>query len=316
MYLHNREDVWLIGDVHAGRRFERGVPLHRRGEREAAQLAKLKAELATPNVTINIMVGDLHDHPHVGYGVVLDVATAYLSADPAVDYYIMAGNHDLPRNIEVVGAFDIFEKIVSDRHNIHVIRKPVVIDGMALFPWEWTRSAEEQVANLDGQEYYAAIGHWDLQSFGGDDSHLAPANLFAEDVKLYSGHWHLSGEYKVSGRTVHCTGSMQPYTHAEDPDGEIYVTLTLAEFNEIDPVTLKNKCVRILLKPGEELPVDLDCLALTPKRVIDEQMKEDEIALGDFNWNTILSSKIGLLEPHVQEFITDKIGEYNAGPDS
>lgn len=316
MYLHNRQDVWLIGDVHAGRRFERGVPLHRRGEREAEQLAKLKEELATPEVKINIVVGDLFDHPHVGYSVVLDVATAYLSTDPAVDYYIMAGNHDLPRNIGVVGAFDMFEKIVSDRHNIHVIRKPFVIDGIALFPWEWTRSAEEQVADLEGQEYYAAIGHWDLQSFGGDDSHLAPVNLFAEDVKLYSGHWHLPGEYKVSGRTVHCTGSMQPYTHAEDPDGGIYVTLTLDEFNEIDPFTLKDKCVRILLKAGEELPADLDCLALTAKRFVEEEAAKETVALGDFNWSAILSTKIGALEPHVQEFIHEKIGEYNAGAES
>ncbi|MGI9362597.1 MAG: hypothetical protein ACR2O7_13685, partial [Parasphingorhabdus sp.] len=83
-----------------------------------------------------------------------------------------------------------------------------------------------------------------------------------------------------------------------------------------NPAGFKNKCVRILLKEGEELPVDLDCLALTPKRVIDEIAEKNEIAPGDFNWNTILSSKIGLLEPHVQEFIHDKIGEYNAGPGS
>ncbi|MGI9361634.1 MAG: metallophosphoesterase, partial [Parasphingorhabdus sp.] len=304
------------GDVHAGRRFERGVPLHRRGEREAAQLARLQEELATPNITINITIGDLFDHPHVGYGTVLEVAQAYLNADSAVQYFIMAGNHDLPRNVEVVGAFDVFEKIVAARPNITVVRNPLVWEGIAMFPWEWTRSAEEQVADLDDQEYDVVVGHFDLQSFGGDDSHMVPVNVIPDNVELYSGHWHLPGDYKVSGRTVHCTGSMLPFSHAEDPEGEIYVTLTLDEFNAENPAGFKNKCVRILLKPGEELPVDLDCLALTAKRHVEEEAEKEAEALGDFNWSAILATKIGVLEPHVQEFIHEKIGEYNAAAES
>lgn len=37
--------VKSLGDVHLGRRFTQGVPLHRRGEREALVLAQFAAEL-------------------------------------------------------------------------------------------------------------------------------------------------------------------------------------------------------------------------------------------------------------------------------
>src|SRR3546814_16299307 len=61
--------------------------------------------------------------------------------------------------------------------------------------------------------------HWDLQSFGGDDSHICPTAAlkakFGDGLTIYSGHYHLPGEYEVDGHTVVCTGSMEPYSHAD-----------------------------------------------------------------------------------------------------
>lgn len=300
----------LIGDPHLGRKFQTGVPLHRRGEREALQLKQFVEELRAPD-ELNICVGDLFDHPFVAFSVVLDAARAYheaAAASPSTTFVVLAGNHDIPRNTETVGAFDIFSALMAPLKNVVVLTKPAVIDEVALFPWEWTRTAEEQVADVQGQKFHTVVGHWDLESFGGDDSHICPTHLFDNDVNIYSGHYHLAGDYVVGGRTVHCTGSMQPYTHAEDPEGKMYVTLTLDEALARDD--LSEKCVRILLNKGQELPTDLDCLALTAKRVSEDVAPED-LNIEGFNWSNILTEKMADVPTHVVEFIEDKLKEFS-----
>ena len=313
--LPSGKAAWLIGDPHLGRKFETGVPLHRRGEREKKQMDRFIAELNTPDVSYNIMVGDLLDHPHVGYGVTVAAAEAYKAAakaNPSVDYIALAGNHDLPRNLGVVGAWEAFKEMTRGIPNILVITRPWWdLEGKVIcFPWDWKRSAIE-VLPVDGSNFlkgFTAIGHWDLKSFGGDDSHIAPvAELQALGItEIYSGHYHTAGDYEVGGGVVHCTGSMEPYSHAEDPDGEIYVTLTLAEAN--DGRDLTDKCVRLILAEDEEVPFDLECLALTYKREKDHVEQIQTIGLQDFDWRGIMDEALAPLDPEVRAFIQDRIG--------
>lgn len=306
--LTDGTEVALIGDPHLGRKFETGVPLHRRGERERRQLENFKAQLAQEAGMV-VVVGDLFDHPHVGFKVVLDAYQAIVAAaNDDREIFVMAGNHDLPRNLEAVGAFEMLEALLAEVPDVQVVRVPRVYEGVALFPWQWNRAALEQVDDVSAPAQLA-IGHWDLQSFGGDDSHMAPTVAlkakFGDDLAIYSGHYHLPGEYQVDGHTVICTGSMEPYSHAEDPTGDLYVTLTLAEIEARDD--LHDKVVRVLLAEGEELPVDVDCLALTAKRAAKEAA--GEVSLGDFDWSTILAEKLAPLTPEVRDFIEVRLGE-------
>lgn len=64
----------LIRDPHIGLKFEVGVPMHRRGERERSQFAKIVAALNTEGVEYNITVGDLFEHPFVSHSVVVRTA--------------------------------------------------------------------------------------------------------------------------------------------------------------------------------------------------------------------------------------------------
>lgn len=311
--LSNGKTVALIGDPHLGRKFETGVPLHRRGERERNQLANFQEQLVQ-EVDAVVMVGDLFDHPHVGFKTVLD---AYIAIDAAAvatgnDIFLLAGNHDLPRRLEVVGAFEMLEALLDGHPQVTIVKRPWAWEELAFFPWQWDTCAADQVAAIhDNGRVEVAIGHWDLQSFGGDDSHMAPTAAlkakFGDELAIYSGHYHLPGEYEVDGHTVICTGSMEPYSHAEDPDGSLYVTLTLDELEARDD--LHDKCVRVLLAEGEELPDDLDCLALTAKRARKEDGDVPEIELGDFDWNGILAEKLAPLTPEVREFIEARLGE-------
>lgn len=307
--------VHLIGDPHLGKKFEVGVHVSRRGEREQKQAMHFRRELEA-DADIIVMVGDLFDHPYVGLSVIDAAATAIYSAalnNPDVTFIMMPGNHDLPRNVAAVGAFhDLWDRLHERLPNLVIPRSPEVIRGLAIFPWQWDRTAEEQVADVAGDTAVAAVGHWDLKSFGGSDNHLAPvAALRAAfgDIPLYSGHFHVPGEYLVMGYPVLCTGSLEPYSHGEDPDNAVYVTLDRAEaLAQAD--TLVDKCVRVRLAPGEDLP-EINCLALTHTReaVVDHGVSQ-RVSLDTFDWDAILRTKLATLDPEVREFIEERLPSY------
>ena len=320
--LYDTDDghtVWLIGDPHLGRRFETGVPLHRRGEREAGQLVRFKEELATDCDT-NIMVGDLFDHPQVALSVIVEAAEAYLQAAdarPDTEFFAMAGNHDKSRNLSAIGAWEVFSRLIAGRRpNLHVVDVPGQVEDIAFFPWEWGVSAIDQIEARfpkRNKEIALAVGHWDLHSFGGNDDHLAPTALLMERFpnlqQITSGHYHLEGNWPVGDHSVLCTGSMEPYSHAEDPDGELYVTLSVDELAATDPADLFNKHVRVLLRDGDELPTGLDCLALTGKRVTADEGDAETVAerLGAFDWSAILEECLKDVPPFVREFIDERL---------
>lgn len=304
--------VHLVGDPHLARKFEMGVPLHRRGDRERMQLEKFILELNTPDVDQVVIVGDVFDHPHVGYHAVLSTFEAL--RDTTNNVIVMTGNHDEPRNTGVVSAIDLLDELCQQLPHVTMVRKdPKQIGDLVLFPWDWATTAEDQVAAFEPwPPVEAAIGHWDLISFGGDESHMAPVRSLHTkfgQIPLYSGHYHIEGDFVVDGVTVHCTGSMEPYSHGEDPNGERYLTMTLAEL-EACSEDLTDKCVRILLAEGEELPTDLDCLALTAKRLRAEDVQLEEIDTSQFSWKEILEQSLEDVPQHVREFIDDKMKEY------
>lgn len=305
--------VKLIGDPHLGRKFETGVPLHRRGEREVLQMALFQRELNTLDVDKVVVMGDLFDHPHVGYGVVLRTFQALQQTFNEV--IVMTGNHDEPRKRDVVCAIDILEEMCSSLSHVAFVRHtPQQIDGIAVFPWNWTQTATEQVLDFvpDG-DLTMIVGHWDLIDYGGDTSHIAPTLALRERVSatapIFTGHYHVPGGYEVDGVEITCTGSMEPYTHGEDPEGVRYITLTLEEL-ETCGQDLTDMCVRVLLKEGEELPLDLDCLALTGKRVKETSTQLEEIDVENFSWKDILTDALADVPPHVKDFIDDKLKEY------
>lgn len=303
-----------IGDPHIGRKFN-GTPIHRRGEREEMQFVQLVDELAV-DCDVNVTMGDLFDKAlDIPESVIARTADIYLTAArarPKTHFIVMAGNHDLSQKVGTVGAFHLFAKAVARVGNIQVLFMPAIILGAIFYPWQWGITALEQTTGHRYGTVKVAFGHWDLEDFGGSTDHMCPARQLAElgVEHIVTGHWHLPGTYQVDGVDVLCTGSMAPYTHAEDPDGDLYVTLTLEE--ALSRGDLYDKCVRVLLTPGETLP-DIDCLQLTSKRVgsvSDEEVELTEVGLGDFNLTNILNEAFDeqkVVEP-VRVFIREKLG--------
>lgn len=298
----------FIGDPHLGRKFETGVPFARRGERERKQLAHFREELEI-DADIIVVVGDLFDHPYVGYAVV-DIAAAALRGaaerNPSVLYIVIAGNHDLPKNIASVGAYhDLVARLDGRYSNLKLLRRPTTIAGVGFFPWEWDRRADEQVKDLKDDTFEIAVGHWDLSLFDGKDDHLAPVKELPSGMPIYSGHYHRAGVYKVKGVEVVCTGSLEPYAHDQDVTGAMYITLPLSEAVAAKSGTFKDKCLRVILAPGESMP-DIDCLALTHIRSEAEATETVTLSTEDFDWNKLLAARIAKLDPAVQTFIEER----------
>lgn len=310
--MRTSQGDWLIGDPHMGREFK-GVPLHRKGEREQMQLDDLRANLMRDD-RMNVMVGDMFDKPLVDLKVVHQVADLYYEAAaalPHTEFVLLAGNHDLFRQLvdkngnPLKGSFHALARMIGHLPNVTVLFEPAIINDVAFFPWQWEVTAKDQVDELSGN-YVCAVGHWDLSDFGGNTDHLCPTTLLQERgaAEIYSGHYHVAGRYGV----VECTGSMQPYTHGEDPDGKLYRTVTLAELEDLDATNLN---LRVVLAPGETLP-EVDCLSIIPMRQDEPeaQVFEGDVGLDDFNLNVVLSQKFEELEVPVpvQHFIREKIG--------
>jgi len=269
----------LLGDPHLGKTFINGVPLARRGEREAMVWAAFEQSLWNVGEPWHINMGDLFDAPVVPYSVVLRAAQTYLFAaqqQPDTTFVILQGNHDITRDLERCSAFDVFAEIVEGQPNIMVVREPVQIDGRLFVPFDPAVSAADLVQDFRA---VAAYGHWDIESFGGSDHNLIPTAVLAKNgiLTAYTGHVHAPSEFTRDGVLVTVVGSMQPYAHGE---GEMYVTLTLAEARA--RTDLRDKCVRIKLQPGETCDFEPDCLQLKVVPVGDDQ-ESTTVTLGDFD---------------------------------
>lgn len=301
-------DTIIIPDPHLGRKFVNDVPLHRRGEREEMVWKDFESRLAgklAPNVDYHVCVGDLFDKPVVQASDVLRAAEAYLAAarrNPHVSYVVIAGNHDLNRDLSP-SSFDLFRQIVEGRErNITIVRDEACYVGTVLFcPWSPTKTAAEIVSSRQGRMVSCAVGHWDMV---GDVPNLIPVEqLVSITSRVFTGHDHKRRVEKRGHLTINVVGSMQPYAHGED-EGEMYVTCTLDTL----PEDHRMKCLRIMLKPGEVPPDNIDALQVRFQRV-DEVIDEALPVLTDHNFNVEALLAQALARRNVHAEVAAKLQE-------
>jgi len=278
-----------LGDPHLGRSFIHGVPLTRRGEREHLVWSQFEAHVSSPTADIHVCVGDLFDKAIVPYNTIVRAAEIYREAandNPDVKFVVLKGNHDWMRDLTSVSAFDIFAKIVEGTKNIHVVDNWFKIDDLAFFAWQPVMSASEMVQRAGSAK--VAFGHWDVKDFNNGNINLIPTKeLAGVGVETaYTGHIHKPETFTRDDVEVFVTGSMQPYAHGEEENTDLYVTLTLEQLAQTN-LNLANRCVRIVLSPGENLGEEIDCLQLTIKRdgSVDEPLAA--VSLGDFDMDAM-----------------------------
>lgn len=268
--------IQILGDTHLGRQFIHGVPLARRGEREAMVWADFNRNLeeVEEDTKLHVHMGDLFDKWIVPYELILTTAKVYAAAAkrrPDTTFIILRGNHDIMKDLDRASAFDVFANLVAHVPNIRVFHRPQRIGNLLFYPWSPVDNASEEVAKHAG--VVAAFGHWDTDF---SEHNLVPTK--AGIPTLYTGHVHKRDEFTRDGTRVVVVGSMQPYAHGEESDDELYITLKASEV--ADRTDLRNKCVRIIGRYADEV----DCLQLSFKA--EDKDTDDtlpDVNLGDFD---------------------------------
>lgn len=263
MNFYRDENVSVITDTHFGRTFKEGVSLDRRGEYEAKILDDFGEFLLHPQTNIVVHAGDLFDTPEVNYEVLLKVYSKIRNAaleNPLVCYYFIAGNHDLNRDDSKNEhcSFRLLQILLKTERNVEFVLENLVVRRdnavIDLFPWDYKN---EEFKVFPEANY--VIGHFN------DPVPEAIANF--KGIKL-SGHFH---KRHLTADGTFFVGSFYPIAFGEESDDSEMITLTLNQYENMNNEELKNKRVRILLKEGETLPVEHDCLQLIGKKVSEEK---------------------------------------------
>jgi DNA repair exonuclease SbcCD nuclease subunit len=323
--------VGFIGDVHRGRAFRTGVPLHRQGEREAGIAAQLAAELNAP-VDVNICLGDIFDTYVVPPEIVLEVAMAYRQAAiarPDTIFVLVRGNHDASRDADKASSYDLLHQLLLGTQNVIVSLDNTEVIEHGIFrlgvcPWHPFRNSNEMARDLgaDGfKEFDLVVGHWDRVTFEENPHNAVPLFELRPFTKLVvSGHDHRPFDDTINGVHVIFPGSMQPYAHGENDDDGRYVTLTLDELREavqLDPAQFHDKAVRVLLKPGEEVDFEIDAWAVTKKPIADngEEFVDITMQTESFDMQDILArcfTKHGVTSETTSSLLTKYLEKRNA----
>ena len=303
----------LIGDPHLGRVFKTGVPTHRLGDRERLVEEQFYAEISDRTSVPVIIMGDLFDKYSVPESLVLWAADKLNEAAEWKKIYVLRGNHDLSRDEEKRGSFDVLEKLCPKMVFVKGVWEIQLENGyLALFGYDAFKSATELANQLTVNcNYLAAFGHYDLTSHG-SDFNLVPTEVFAalKIPTVYTGHIHRAQTIERHGVTVHAVGSMQPYAHGEQAEGDLlYQTLTLDEFNARNPEDFLDVNLRILLKGDEVFDTQLDCLSLVFKHIADAEAEPLEVAYDSFDSDNILTECLDGVSANLADWIRTRLGE-------
>lgn len=290
-----------LGDPHLGRKFRTGVPVHRLGDREEMVWKQFTDDLMNTREPYHICVGDLFDKFVVPPEVLLRAAEIYRDAvrtNPGTTYVVIQGNHDVSRDSKLRSSFDVFAQLVPE---VLVVQTPTLLEELNAWaiPYNPFEPVADTLAELPLEEGQTLFMHHDFTDFGGEQ--VIPTERM-QGLTVVNGHDHLARTEVRHGVTVEMTGSMQPYTHAEDADGDLYITCRLDEI----PDDCRDVNVRVLLEEGEVLPDDLDCLSLIGKRAVKQD--EDEVAVDTSEFDNFdLRTALGdVLHPLVKDELMEK----------
>lgn len=314
--------ILCIGDPHLGRRFITGVPSHRLNEREETQYAELERLLnpSDPLIDHIVIMGDLFDRFVVSPTVVLraiELLKSASNANKGIEYFVLPGNHDMTKDTSKKSSYQLFYEVFSyDRSIVEVNRNVSFNTSMMHFIHPDFTNAPDAYVGLYFEAYNAfkvtdyemeisdryaaaskkiAFGHWDSIDISGS-GYLPSSDLLTGSDLVVSGHEHT---YKESFYPTHptkpvlFTGSLQPYSHAEDPDKEKYITVKAEDLSNYDLAKdFKYKCLRIECTPSFAPTEAIECLSLSFKVIVPEvvQTTSDEQLEGTESYSDRLST--------------------------
>ena len=294
-------NVQTIGDVHLGRTFRTGVSSSKFGIRENLVLKDFE-RLLNPSIELDIdfivIMGDLFDKFIVKPSVVDSAVTLIEQAiilNPSIVYFVIPGNHDLSKDKTKVSSYYLFQKIFETDNesensnlNLHILYTDPMfykVDSELLFYFDSYDPfhKEEKEFNFIEDRFkelvkegttLVSFGHWDNPK--NDFADYLPSNpILKYSSMIVSGHIHTPEKFIKDKIEYIYTGSIQPYSHAEDPDNTFYLTILYTELEKCladleDPLeSFSNLNIRVNCYPGYLISRPFECLSLIYNNVIE-----------------------------------------------
>lgn len=278
--------IQTIGDPHMGRKFLNNVPLHRRGWYESIRDRKF-GELLTAPADVTIIMGDLFDKDKVDERDILYVYQLLVKHTPLKrKTYILQGNHDDPKTKSEVSSFGLLKAMLEGVDHIQIVDDLVCIPTpkhtwIGLFGWRFDKTIHQQLLERPVEEIAVAFTHLDKISYGNDDNVIPWIQMYQAGIKtIVNGHEH-KPTFADDGGTVYLgTGSMLPYSHAEDLGNEYYVTFTdvrdLEAQLEENHDAFVDKHVRVITNRPDLVP-DFEYGSLQIRKVADDEELPDTV---------------------------------------
>lgn len=302
--INDQNYIQNIGDAHLGRVFKNNVALDRRGEWEKKQMASFDEELfktmpigvENPHY-IRVQAGDLFDKPIVSNEVLMDTVKILKDYEDCKEepLYIISGNHDDSKNESDVTSWDLLAKFFEGSELIHFVKTwkaHVFPDGSTVLLVGW--NIHESVATAYLQAYECGVNpavvvcHLDRISYGNEDNVIPYDFLKQHHVDMViSGHEHKPYFFEEGHMKVIGTGSLLPYSHAEDPEGYFYQTYKGWDaFHEVlcdkGSDYFKYKHVRVYLEDEhmeDFAELNLSCYSLQVHKI--ERLQKDQELEGE-----------------------------------
>ena len=232
------------------------------------------------------------------------------------------------RDRDFVSSFQLFTMIVD--HHVHVIRSEPRVHyfgengevKMVFIPWHPLKTALEMVEEYAEviEDADAVIGHWDVdRRQEGSDNYIPAEQLVELGVKMaITGHDHVRRDMTIAGLPVVVTGSMQPYSHSEDTEGRLYMTLEVEEAQrrlQCDEGAFRDVNLRVIGVWDDPVP---NCLQF--KVVADQtELKADEalaqVQVADFNMKTLWAQAFKGVNPEINTILAGKFAELGGEED-
>ncbi|HQT78199.1 MAG TPA: metallophosphoesterase [Rhodopila sp.] len=282
----NGKKVITLGDPHLGKRFQTGVPMHRRGDRELMVQKQFLDHFANLPVDtdVHVMMGDLFDRSVVSpdtMALVLDAYEAAVRRCCETEFILLRGNHDASRDQEATTSYDIVARALHRQPRVMVLQdRPTDLYAMVFVPWVSHCTSRELVSGYSQGHYAAAFGHWDIVN-PSSDTNMVPTDVLNAELFI-TGHDH---KRRTVGDKIIITGSMQPYAHGEDWTGEMYRTVTLTELAALGDTS--KMCLRVVLGEDEVLPDDIDAFQITVMRQKGDDAPTLEVGFDGLDMNAL-----------------------------
>lgn len=295
--------IQTIGDAHLGRTFKNNVSLDRRGEYELLQrqtfrglLFAEKPEGVHFDQFIRVQVGDLFDKPVVSNQALLETISDLQEYErtSTTPLYIISGNHDDSKSTTEPTSWDILAEFFRDSPIVYFIKNWTVHSfpdnsQLLLVGWNIHQSVAQAFIEAEDQGYQPnmVVCHLDRISYGNDDNVIPYDFLKSKGViSVVTGHEHKPFHFWEGDMQVIGTGSLLPYSHAEDPEGDFYITIKGFEnvrdyFGTKGAEFFKNKHLRVYIEDeymDQFLSLQIDSLSLQVNKaelmIVDEGVTE------------------------------------------